>query len=89
MTETTKARQQQLETLFDVYVMETMDPGEFYRLSNDRWLELLDEAEECYDDADQFFPFTEDDVDEIRTAVDAMLEKGFGFEVMREYAKTR
>lgn len=89
MTETTKARQQQLETLFDVYVMETMDPGEFYRLSNDRWLELLDEAEECYDDADQFFPFTEDDVDEIRTAVDAMLEKEFGFEVMREYAKTR
>lgn len=89
MTETTKARQQQLETLFDVYVMETMDPGEFYHLSNDRWLELLDEAEECYDDADQFFPFTEDDVDEIRTAVDAMLEKEFGFEVMREYAKTR
>lgn len=85
----TTNRQQQLETLFDIYVMETVDPGEFYHLSADRWADLLDEAEECYDDADQFFPFDIDDVDEIRIAVDEMLEKEFGLKVMQEYEKAR
>lgn len=89
MTTTNTARRQQLETLFEIYVMETMDPGEFYHLSAERWTDLLNEAEECYIDADQYFPFDTDDVDEIRAAIDEMLEDEFGTNVMREYEKAR
>lgn len=78
-----------LITLFDIYVMEAMDPGDFYHLSNEQWVELLPEAKELYDDAEQPFPFTNWDCDTIRRAVDRLLEDEFGTDVMREYEKAR
>lgn len=89
MTTTKAARQPELETLFEVYVMQAMDPGDFYHISNERWMQLLPEAKECYDDADQPFPFTNRDAELIRASVDKMLEDEFGTDVMREYEKTR
>ena len=82
-------KQPELETFFEVYVMQAMDPGDFYQISNERWMQLLPEAKECYDDAEQPFPFTNRDCELIRISVDKMLEDEFGTDVMREYEKAR
>lgn len=73
--------------LFEIYVMNTVDPGEFYHLDTETWKELLPEAKESYDDAEQVFPFTEDDADTIRATIDRLLEDEFGVEVMADYEK--
>ena len=45
------------------------------------------EAKEAYDDAEQVFPFTEDDADTIRATIDRLLEDEFGVEAMADYEK--
>lgn len=73
--------------MFGVYVMNTVDPGEFYHLDTEMWKELLPEVKESYDDAEQVFPFTENDADMIRVCIDRLLEEEFGTEVMADYEK--
>lgn len=64
-------------TLFNTFVMAAAKPIDFYRLSNAQWAKLLPEAKAIYDDADQPFPFTEQDCDRIRVNMDEMLEDEF------------
>ena len=73
--------------LFQVYVMNSVDPGEFYHLDVDLWKELLPEARYEYTVADLVFPFTEDDADTIRATIDRLLEDEFGVEAMADYEK--
>ena len=81
------AKKSLVSEMFEAYVLNAVDPGDFYRMSNDEWREILPEIEESYQDIDHPFPFSYHDTDFIRTTVDHLLEQEFGESVMAEYAK--
>lgn len=64
--------------IFTDYVKTCLFPGDFYKLDEEIWVEVLPEIADFFQQQGRTFDFTADDVPAIKSAIDSIFNKELG-----------